>query len=353
MRAAYRRLDAALDTLAPYGPQLRNGFTSHAPMVAEALCALGRPEAVAPWLERLRPALQPRPQPAVRIATSVWRGALGAHQRGADWVEFMRRELAEAPWQPFLRRWLVRLMGGYCADALHGPIRVAHAVRALGVEETSQRRRELADALAAWADSHQTLPVPAVRRAGALSPEQASLRLPLQPTDERTFRGSIVSALIGLEGFDVFGPVIDWIDPGEKPEQQVSSLTRAFARIFLSNAPDPLHVIVFVHGITSAAALRSFLPHLDADPGRELLRYAWQAAAGLYASFGRAQPAPAPAPAEAPLLDRDTLIDRALANGDDHVIKVTEACLSEHAREPASEFPAAALHAIATLSPGL
>jgi hypothetical protein len=286
-----------------------------------------------------------------RISPDDWQDALGTHQRGADWTETMRRDLADAPWQPFLRRWLVRLMPAYCADALHGPIRVAHAARALGVEETPQRRRELADALGAWADTHQTLPVPADRRTGALSPEEASRHLPLQPTEERTFRGSIVSALFGAASFDAFATVIDWIDPGEKPETQVSSLTRAFARIFLSNASDPLHVIVFVHGITSTAALRSLLPHLDAEEGRDLLRYAWQAGAALYACFGRA--APAPAPHQAPPADREELIDRVLANGDDHVIKLTEACLSEHAHEPAPEYLSAVLHAVTTLRPGL
>jgi hypothetical protein len=89
MRAAYRSLDAGLDTLAPFGPQLRSGFTSHAPMVAEALCALGRPEAVGPWLERLRPALQPRPESVARISPDDWQDALGTHQRGADWTETM------------------------------------------------------------------------------------------------------------------------------------------------------------------------------------------------------------------------------------------------------------------------
>ena len=47
-------LDNALDTLARYGPDLANGNFNHAPMVAEALCALGRPEAVMPWIERYR-----------------------------------------------------------------------------------------------------------------------------------------------------------------------------------------------------------------------------------------------------------------------------------------------------------
>jgi hypothetical protein len=347
--SAYASLDAALDRLAPYGPQLRNGLTSHAPMVAEALCAMGRSDAVAPWLERARDTFAPWPGRETPIAPAAWRDALGARTRDADWAAFLRTELGEGPWQPFLRRWLRRLTPGYCADALHGPIRVAHAVRALGARETPPRRRELADALAAWANAFQTLPVPEVRRAGALSPEVASRALPLQPEAERTFRGSIVSALDGVARFAAFRPVIDRIDPGEAPERRVSSLTRAFARIFLANARDPLHVIVFVHGITSAAALRSLLPHLPAEDGRELLARAWQAGAALYASFG--SEAPAAGPIEAPSVGRETLIDRAVANGDDHVIKVTAACLDEHAREPAPEYPAAALHAITTLGP--
>src|SRR5258708_12142571 len=48
---SYDPLDGALDRLAGYGPGLANGNFSHAPMVAEALCALGRPEAVMPWIE--------------------------------------------------------------------------------------------------------------------------------------------------------------------------------------------------------------------------------------------------------------------------------------------------------------
>ncbi|HVB17230.1 MAG TPA: hypothetical protein VNF04_11885, partial [Stellaceae bacterium] len=53
--ASYEPLDEALDRLRPYGSELANGNFNHAPMVAEALCALGRPEAVLPWIERYRP----------------------------------------------------------------------------------------------------------------------------------------------------------------------------------------------------------------------------------------------------------------------------------------------------------
>jgi hypothetical protein len=344
--AHYQRLDAALDFLSPFGPELANGFTSHAPMVAEALCALGRPEAVLPWLERMRPELTPRPAPHAPIAPAAWRAALGRSGRTADWMALLRAELSGGPWRPVLRRWLVRLTPGFCADALHGPIRVAHAARALEVEDSAPRRRELADALGAWAAAWQTLPAPAVRSPGGLSPEQAIARVPIQPVAERGFRGSIVSALAGLAGFSAFVPVIDWIEPDARC---LSSLTRAFAHAFLANAHDRLHAVVFVHGITGAAALRSLLPHLEVEEGRELIRYAWQAGAALLASFGRE--APARVEVEPPREQREALIDLALANGDDHVIKVSEACLREHALSPSPLVLAAARHAVDVLAP--
>ena len=50
--SSYQPLDGALERLSFYGPGLANGNFNHAPMVAEALCAMGRPEAVMPWVER-------------------------------------------------------------------------------------------------------------------------------------------------------------------------------------------------------------------------------------------------------------------------------------------------------------
>lgn len=341
----YESLDAALDFLAPFGPELANGFTSHAPMVAEALCALGRPEAVLPWLERARPGFTPRPAPQAPIAPAAWRDALGSGERTADWMALLRADGAEGPWRPWLRRWLVRLTPGFCADALHGPIRVAHAARALEAEDTAPRRRELADALGAWAAAYQTLPAPAVRGPAGLAPEQALAKVPIQPVAERGFRGSIVSALAGLAGFSAFAPVIDWIEPDARG---ISSLTRAFARVFLANAHDPLHGIVFVHGITSATALRALVPYLDAAEARELIRHAWQAGAALLASFGRE--VPARVDVEPPREESEALIDLALAHGDDHVIKLTEACLREHAHDPAPEYFAAARRALDVLA---
>lgn len=54
-------MEPALELLAAYGPDLRNGLTSHAPMAVEALAALGRADVVMPWLEDYRQGMLPRP----------------------------------------------------------------------------------------------------------------------------------------------------------------------------------------------------------------------------------------------------------------------------------------------------
>ena len=43
---------------------------------------------------------------------------------------------------------------------------------------------------------------------------------------------------------------------------------------------------------------------------------------------------------------RDALVDQAIANGDEHVIKFTEACLFRHQIAPSAVYPAAIRHAL-------
>ena len=128
MRApSYDSLDEALETLAPYGIALKNGNSNHAPMVAEALCALGRPDAVMPWIAGYRERMLPRHAATARITREDWRAALGEQGRFADWSVFLGEELRERPWREVLDRWLERLAPGFCAAATHGVIRVGHA----------------------------------------------------------------------------------------------------------------------------------------------------------------------------------------------------------------------------------
>lgn len=82
-RSLYTTLDDALDTISAYGIELKNGNSNHAPMVAEALCAMGRPEAVMPWIARYRERMSLRPAASDRIRRDAWREGLGQRQRFA------------------------------------------------------------------------------------------------------------------------------------------------------------------------------------------------------------------------------------------------------------------------------
>jgi hypothetical protein len=337
-------LDAALDAIADAGPDLRNGLSNHAPMAIEALCALGRADAVGPWLERYREGFLPWPAGQGRIEPARWREALGREARVADWRALFRDELESQPWREVVERWTARLAPGLCASATHGVIRVGHAARALGLAETPARRRELADALATWASAYQELPTDLTAAARALPPRQAIEQVPVVPPEQRRFTGTITASLAALDSFPPFAGVIALAELGGDPAERISDLTETFARVFLANARDPLSTIVFVHAVTSAAALRSLLPQLGAQTAQSALRYAWQAACGLYAAFGqRAAPAAAD---EAPRESAEGLIGMAILNGDEHAIKFTEACLREHALRPSGAYLAAARRAM-------
>jgi Questin oxidase-like len=343
MRApSYVSLDDALETLAPYGIELKNGNSNHAPMVAEALCALGRPDAVIPWVARYRERMLPRPAPGVRIPRGDWRAALGERIRFADWSMFFADELRERPWREVLDHWVGRLAPGFCAAATHGVIRVGHAVRGLAEQETSPRLRELADAFASWAATYQELPANGQAANGRLTPGEAIACVPLVPTERRGQVGNITAALRVLDDMPEFSPAIGLIDTDGDLVLLVAELTEVFARVYLVNAHDIRTTIAFIHGVTSPAALGNIAPEITERTARAALPFAWQSGCGLYACFGGdTAMAEAIEPAEA---DEDGLVDRAIAHGDEHVIKFTEACLHRHTLSPSPVYIAAADH---------
>ena len=340
-QSLYTTLDEALDTISPYGIELKNGNSNHAPMVAEALCAMGRREAVMPWIARYRERMSPRSPARDRIRREAWRAALGQRERFADWSEFFRDELGEAPWHDVLERWVGNLASGFCAAATHGVIRVGHAVRGLSAGETPSRVRELADALAGWAATWQELPASDASANGTMRPRQAIARVPIVPPDKR-FAGNIVAGLGALDGFPEFVPVIGLLDTGGEIRTLVAELTDVFARVYLANARNIPTVIAFIHGVTSHAALGNIAPHVDDVSARSALRYAWQTGCALYACYGTGTAMPDDL--EPSDETKEGLIDRAVANGDEHVIKFTEACLSRYDLDPSPAYFAAADH---------
>jgi hypothetical protein len=347
--ASHMVMDDALAVLSPYGPELKNGLTSHAPMAAEALCALGRPEAVMPWIEAYRAGMLPRPLIRERIDRAQWRSKIGREDRVADWSALFADELQTEPWRAVLDRWVARLAPGICASATHGVIRVGHAVRSLADSDSPRRLAELADALALWAATYQELPTDPRAPDRGLRPRDAILQVAVLPADRRRFSGTITSSLDALGDSPDFAPVIGLVDVSGDARALVAELTDLFARVYLANAHDVLTAIVFIHGVTSIAALGNILPHLTGTTVRPALRFAWQSSCGLYAAFGN-RPAPTEA-IEPPAEDAETLVDMALAHGDEHAIKFTEACLRYNALNPSPAYLAAVRHAVGLLPP--
>lgn len=348
MQSPYDAYDAALEWLAPFGPDLAWGFTSHAPMVAEALCAMDRGDAVRPWLEAHREGLLPRPQPSAPVDARRWRDALGKPERWADWTALFERELAAAPLADVLARWVPRLAPGLAAAAAHGVIRAGHAARALARGDTDLRRRELAAGLGYWAATWQRLPASDRPLRAPVRPLEALARVP-RIVASRPPSASIVEAFLALEDCPEFALVAHDLDLEGPLDAAIGALGEAFARVFLANARDRLGAIVFTHGVTGVAALRALAAYLPEEEARRALRFAWQTGAALVATFASAEPVAAPV--TAPGLAPAALIDAAVRCGDDHAIKLTEACLAEHARNPSPVFLAAARQGVERLTP--
>jgi hypothetical protein len=342
----YESLDEALEALAGCDIALKNGNSNHAPMVAEALCAMGRPQAVMPWIARYKERLLPRSAAGDPIRAETWRSALGQRERFADWTEFFGEELRQAPWPEVLDRWTGRLGPGFCAAATHGVIRVGHAVRSLSVRETPLRKGELCDALASWAATFQELPSSDRLTDPPIAPREAIAKAPLIAPQQRRNLGNITASLAMLDDFPQFAPVIALVDISGEIEALLAELTEIFARIYLANAQDVLTTIVFIHGVTSLTALGSITSYISETTARLALRFAWQSGCALYACFGTSDMAEDIEPCAQ---NAETLIDRALANGDEHVIKFTEACLRRDALVPSPAYRAAVDHALGTM----
>jgi hypothetical protein len=333
-------INDALERLRGISFAMGPGFSEHGPMVAEAISSLGRNEGVAPWVEtykahyRHNPA--PPPQRAIDAAAdSEWRAALGNYARVSDWLDYFRRALAEAPWQAVIRIWLPRLMDGYAGGLTHGLIRTAHAVRALpeGVAPSDLERDELAHGLAYWAATYHRS-VGDSDRHGDRSLSEA------------------LQALARSEDADI-APTIESLEATSDVDAAISRHTATFGRLLLAHGElAPIPTIQLVHSVTAPRSMRDLLPFLSPERGAWAYRLLWQVSAGIVARMTKPQPAGRETAIDiaAPRLSRDALIDRAIAHRDDHVIKLTEACLCEDAIRPDPVYRALA-EAIATRIP--
>lgn len=340
-------IDETLDLLSFAGAELVNGNANHGPMASEALFALGREDAVLPWVDEYRKRLMYRPSPSLPIPPEEWREYLGARERMGDWIELFENELSEAPWQEVVRQWVPRLAPAVMAAATHGLIRTAHAVRSLSSEETPQRRHELARGLGYWAARYYTLPgQPSAANIGH-TPKTALSHVDRLHGPDFDGSGSITEQIKGMEEHPEFAPVIDLADASGDLSLFISSLTETFAGIYLAS---PKNLVAFVHTVTAPSALRMLAPYLEEDDSRQAARYAWQACAAVHSWYSTV-PAQDNSGLAKPIEDKEELIDRAVAAGGAHSIKFTEACLREYALNPNPVYLAAARDAAERVGP--
>ena len=333
-------LDEALEKIHGEEPCVRGGLSSHLPMGAEALCALGLSGDVLSWVGLHREPRVDLPEATRRIDPARWREALQLSRFG-DWRRFFEDALEESDWKEVLDLWAGRLAPGLAGAATHGVIRTGHAVRALARRETKPRRKELARGLAYWAASYQELPARKREGAPAGSYEAAIAKLPLyRDANGSAPRGNIVAGLTALDGLEGFADARDSVAAVEDVSAALSDLTSTFARVYLRQGAKH-DSIAFVHAVTAPCALRKLVPHVQAGTARAALPYVWQAAAGIYAAYAKREDATKPLEFP-PARPRADIARRALEQFDVHSIKLTEAVLSENEVRPDPAYAAAA-----------
>jgi hypothetical protein len=341
-------LEEALLRLAGTGPEYGGGLANHGPMAADALVSVGRPHAVAPWVDRYKRRLQAHPGAADRIPSAEWRESLGRFDRVGGWIALFDRVLADAAWPQVLDIWATRLAPGLSAAAMHGVIRTGHATRALSARETPVRRHEMAEGLAYWAARYERLPERSDGSPGRLLPSEAIGKVPLLESGARLRSGSIMDSIRTLDGLGGFEGVADLVDASRDTSAFLADLTATFAGVYLDRRGSGA-TINLIHAVTGPGAIRLIVPHVGAASRATLLRYGWQTAAGIHAALGSVTSGRAVTPDESSSGSREDLVDRAIATGDEHAIKFTECCLREYALNPRPVYLHAAHDAVTRL----
>jgi hypothetical protein len=325
-------------------------FANHGPMGAEAVAALGYGDEVVGWVEGYRNSMAHHEPPAPRFPLdaadeSSWRPALGAFERVGDWEQLFSRELAQAPWREVLARWWVRLLPGLFAGLTHGTIRTAHVVRGLAAAQTPSALQltELARGLAYWAGRYTALPGQALFT-GQHALADGIRALPRLPRDTSAALDP-GQRLRHLGEHPGYGAALTALAP-QHTQWLLSEMTAEFAGVYLAH-PEAFPVPL-VHGVTAPAAVRLVLPHLPDALHQPSLAALWQAHTALLLAFTSDHGTEDTARRQAIETDIpafDELSARAVEHGDEHVIKLTEACLREHSLRPDPRYPAAALAA--------
>ncbi|MER6523946.1 questin oxidase family protein [Streptomyces sp. NPDC001508] len=307
-------LDEALARLHNSGPERLGRLTNHAPMAVEALAAHGQAHSVHRWLDLYAPRLEEFPSGVEPVTDANWFSALGDPRRAADWIGYFEREVAERCWHDVLTHWWPRLLPGLYGGSTHPVIRVGHAVRTLlSGEITEPRLAELAHGLGYWAARHR--PAAVASLPGADSAADALDAVPPVAVQEGGF-----SARFGrVRALPVWAPSVT--EPSDA-YRHLTELVRAATHRYATHGHGAETMLV--HAATAPNAVLRALPALPQALWLPSLRTAWTASAAVTAMYAPAAPVAYTPPGT---FTPEEVFERALAHGDEHVIKLTDTAL--------------------------
>ncbi|MGI5248236.1 questin oxidase family protein [Actinacidiphila glaucinigra] len=308
-------LDEALQRLHGSGPERLGRLTNHAPMAVEALTARGQAASVHRWLDLYARKLEEFPSGVEPVTAAGWRSALGDPRRAADWIDYFGREIAEHPWREVLTQWWPRLLPGMYGGSTHPVIRVGHAVRTLlAGEATAPRLAELAHGLGYWAARHHPVaelaPLPGAGGAAAALDAVA----PIAVRD-----GGFPARLGRVTGLPVWAASVT--DPDEA-RTRLTELVRAATHRYATHGHG--EETMLVHAATAPNAVLRTLPALPRALWVPSLRAAWTASAAVTAMYAPDAPVVYTPPGT---FTPEEVFERALAHGDEHVLKLTDTAL--------------------------
>jgi hypothetical protein len=306
-----------------YHASYGGGLCNHCPMTLIALERMGAaPERVQSYALAYLKNMEPAPPPGDAINAGNWRERLGEETAYGDYLGFFRREIGRLNARAALRAYLPALASGLGAAAFHPVIRTAYGVIADDSEE-------IAVGLAYWASRYLALP------------ERSDMpaELPFAPSDDPLLILKKTRSWPGLEFEPDADALIDQemlkaadttLFPLITASLEIDDLTldrlrQAAVLLFLgANDFNSLHAVTGLH---AARVLSDFT-----TDRRVFAREVWRALLALYLSLDRPE---VPSPVAAAELtaedlpDWNAILPVAVADDDEHVIKLVFSCLAE------------------------
>jgi len=187
-------------------------------------------------------------------------------------------------------------------------------VRALAAEENAPRRTELAHALGYWAARHQPV-TGLLALPGAATAGQALDAVPAIEPGHVGFR----DRLAAVRRLPVWA---DEVTDPDTAKERLTELVRAATHRYATHGHG--EPTMLVHAATAPNAVLRTLDSLPRDQWAPSLHAAWTASAAVTAMYAPVAPVDYTPPGR---LTPEEVVERALAHGDEHVIKLTDTAL--------------------------